>query len=411
MPLSSDSRVGKKVLLLEQYTRLGGLTHSFSRNGFTWDAGIHYLGEMGPEDRGKALLDWLSGSPIEMTPLGDIYDTLHIGDAAPIELTRPSVIQKLDLKQRFPDDTDAIDAWYEALRLGKKVLWTIFQLRLMPPGLGKVLKWWNRRAIKQWCKRTTAQVANDLTDNPELAAVFSAQWGDFGGRPATTSFAMHALVISSYLEGGGYYPAGGGAAIADAMVATITDGGGQARTGVKVSSLLLENDRVIGVTTSDGENILADHVISDIGARETVEKLLPPEHGHQEWVKEIRSLGSNICHFSLFLGFSGDIEAAGATKSNHWLYPTGETDVVWTDVLEHPPPAMFVSFASLKDPDHDPGPDSKYAGEIIAWADWSTVKQTTRISNAGLKLPCLNSSGSTSRNWPKWLYFAKSRHR
>ena len=45
------SRVGKKVLMLEQHRTLGGLTHSFSRDGFTWDVGVHYLSEMAPEDR------------------------------------------------------------------------------------------------------------------------------------------------------------------------------------------------------------------------------------------------------------------------------------------------------------------------------------------------------------------------
>jgi all-trans-retinol 13,14-reductase len=48
-------------------------------------------------------------------------------------------------------------------------------------------------------------------------------------------------------------------------------------------------------------------------------------------------------------------------------------DVVWTDVPDSPPPGMFVSFASLKDPGHDPGPSQKHAGEIVAWADWSAV--------------------------------------
>ncbi|MDH5276826.1 MAG: FAD-dependent oxidoreductase, partial [Gammaproteobacteria bacterium] len=36
------SRVGHRVLLLEQYQTLGGLTHSFARNGFSWDVGLHY---------------------------------------------------------------------------------------------------------------------------------------------------------------------------------------------------------------------------------------------------------------------------------------------------------------------------------------------------------------------------------
>ena len=368
------SRLGRKVLLLEQYHTLGGLTHSFSRDGFTWDAGIHYLGDMGPDDRQKAILDWLSDTPIEMAPMGAIYDTLHIGDAPPIELSRPAAAQKLDLKERFPDESDAIDAWYDALHHGPEALETIGQARSMPAVFGTAMKWWKRRPIRRWCERTTAEVANELTDNPELAAVFSAQWGGFGGRPSTASFAMHALVVGSYLDGG-FYPVGGGSMIAEGLLATINSAGGEARAGIAVEELLFEDDRVVGVRTSDGDEIYADQVISDIGARETVDRLLPEGRGDQEWVAEIRSLGSNICHFSLFLGFSGDIEAAGATKSNHWLYPTGEVDAVWTDVSDSLPPSMFVSFASLKDPAHDPGPDRKHAGEIIAWADWSTVQR------------------------------------
>ena len=30
---------------------------------------------------------------------------------------------------------------------------------------------------------------------------------------------------------------------------------------------------------------------------------------------------------------------------------------------------------ATEDPAHDPGPDRKYAGEVIAWTDWSTVER------------------------------------
>jgi all-trans-retinol 13,14-reductase len=33
----------------------------------------------------------------------------------------------------------------------------------------------------------------------------------------------------------------------------------------------------------------------------------------------------------------------------------------------------------LKDPDHDPGPSQKYAGEIVAWTDWSVVAKDGRV--------------------------------
>ncbi|HNS88093.1 MAG TPA: hypothetical protein PKH09_14415, partial [Parvularculaceae bacterium] len=40
-----------------------------------------------------------------------------------------------------------------------------------------------------------------------------------------------------------------------------------------------------------------------------------------------------------------------------------------------PPPGIFVSFASLKDPAHDPCPDQKHVGEVLALTDWSTVER------------------------------------
>ena len=194
-------------------------------------------------------------------------------------------------------------------------------------------------------------------------------------RPSKASFAMHALITASYLESGAWYPKGGGEAFAEGLLPTIAKAGGEARASTRVETLLIDEDRVVGVGTSAGEDIRADTVISGIGARETVNHLLPPDCGHQDWIDDIRALPHSVAHFALFLGFEGDIERAGATRSNHWIYPTGQVDVVWTDVPATPPPGMFVTFASLKDADHDPGPSQRYAAEIDAWTDWSVIEK------------------------------------
>ena len=91
------------------------------------------------------------------------------------------------------------------------------------------MKWWHGHAIDRWCKRTTQEVIDEITDNPDLAAAFAAQWFDHGGRPSKASFAMHALITGSYLESGAWYPAGGGAAFAEHILPTITKAGGEAR--------------------------------------------------------------------------------------------------------------------------------------------------------------------------------------
>jgi len=367
------SRTGHRVLLLEQYKTLGGLTHSFSREGFNWDVGIHYLSGVAPGEPERQLIDWLSDTPIEFVSMGAVYDNLHIGAAKPLPLSRPYEAQEMDLKERFPNEAKAIEAWTAALHAGRDAMLKVFPTRAMPEVAGTALKWWNRRAIERWCGRTTSEVIADITPNKELAAAFAAQWPDHGGRPSKASFAMHALISASYLECGAWYPVGGAAAFAKHILPTIRAAGGEARADVRVDALLFDGDTVVGVRTADGEELRAGAVISAVGARETVDTLLPNSGAHEDWIAEIRSLSSSIAHFTLFLGFEGDVEDAGATKSNHWLYPTGDVDALWTKAPDGVPPGMFVSFGSLKNPAHDPGPSRKHMGELLAWTDWSTV--------------------------------------
>lgn len=369
------SRTGHKVLLLEQYHTLGGLTHSFSRDGYTWDVGIHYLGGLAPDEPERYLLDWLCDTPMEFASMGAVYDTLHLGEKEPLRLSRPFEAQELDLKARFPEEAAAIEGWTHAMRKGREALLTVAQVKSLPAPFGAGLKWWRRKEIDRWCRRTTEEVARSLTNNEDLIAALTAQWGDFGGRPSKASFAMHAMAVGSYLECGAWYPVGGGASFARHILPTISAGGGEARAGVKVTSLLMEDDRVVGVMTADGEAIHADAVISNIGARESVEYLVPEDSACQDWIEQIRALGQNVANFSLFLGFEGDIESAGATRSNHWIYPNGVVDALWNSAPDEPPPGIFVSFASLKDPSHDPGRKQKHVGEVLALTDWSTVER------------------------------------
>jgi len=169
------SKMGHKVLLLEQYKTLGGLTHSFSREGFSWDVGIHYLGCVAPDDRERALIDWLTHTPMEFEPMGAVYDNLHLADALPLALSRPFEAQERDLKDRFPDDAEAIEKWIAALRVARETMYTMASTRAMPDFVGHMIEWWNQRAIDKWCKRTTQEVADSITQNPELAAAFTAQ--------------------------------------------------------------------------------------------------------------------------------------------------------------------------------------------------------------------------------------------
>jgi len=369
------SRLEHKVLLLEQAQTIGGLTHSFSRDGFAWDVGLHYCGTFGHDQPAGRILDWLSGGTIEFRSIGTVYDNLHFPDGFEISVARPEAAYKMELKDRFPDSAAEIDAYFEALHSGETAAHMVAGGRSVPEPFRSAQRWLNRRKIQRWCGRTTGEVIADIITDPKLASVLSAQWGTYGGKPKEASFGMHAIVMSHYLDGAGY-PVGGASAIAAGLVPVIEAAGGSARPETPVSAILFEEGKAIGVRTSAGEEINAPVIVSAIGAGETVKRLLPEQIREQEWAREIASFKPAICHFEVFLGFEGDIARHGATRSNHWFYESWDTNEgIWAVADGGPIPMMFASFPSLKDPEHDPGPSNRHTGQAMVWADWSSVAE------------------------------------
>lgn len=367
------SRLDHKVLLLEQAPMIGGLTHSFSREGFTWDVGIHYCGLFGHDQLGGRILDWLSEGAIKFQSVGTVYDTLHFPGNFNISVGRPAAAYKKELKDNFPDSAAEIDAYFDALLLAEEAGRMAGGEHAMPDPFRQAHRWWNKKKIERWCNRTTHEVINELITDPKLAAVLSAQWGTYGGKPKEASFAFHGIIMGHYLEGAGY-PVGGAGAIAKGLVPTIESAGGKALASTPVSEIILDNDKAVGVRTQSGEEFKAPIIVSAIGAGETVKKLLPENIRQQDWAQEIQTFKPSICHFDLFLGFEGDISKYGATKSNHWFYESWDTsDAIYNGANDEPINMMFVSFGSLKNPAHEPGPDQKHSGDILIWADWSSV--------------------------------------
>ena len=378
------SRMEHKVLLLEKAQTIGGLTHTFSRDGFSWDVGLHYCGMFGDDEPADKVLDWLSDETVQFKSIGTVYDTIHFPDGFDIAVGRPAEAYKSELKERFPDNAAEIDAYFEALVSGEEAIRLVSAERSMPEPFRSAHRWWNKKKIERWCGRTTSEVIGECISDPKLAAVLSAQWGTYGGIPKQASFAIHALIIRHYLEGAGY-PVGGAGSIAAGLVPVIESAGSSARPETMVDEILIDHGRAVGVRTMSGQEIEAPTIVSAIGAGETVDRLLPREIGEQEWAVEIAAMQPSICHFEMFLGFEGDIEKLGATRSNHWFFESWDTnDGLWTNT-ENPIQMMFVSFPSLKDAEHDPGPLHRHTGQFMVLADWSTVADF--ITDDGIKDP------------------------
>src|SRR5271165_3845819 len=71
---------GKKVLVLERHCTPGGYTHSFNRPGYSWDVGVHYIGQIqNPASPVRAVFDHLTDGQLQWQPMPDVYDRIVIG--------------------------------------------------------------------------------------------------------------------------------------------------------------------------------------------------------------------------------------------------------------------------------------------------------------------------------------------
>jgi all-trans-retinol 13,14-reductase len=179
---------------------------------------------------------------------------------------------------------------------------------------------------------------------------------------------MQALVSKHYFYGG-YYPVGGASRIAGTILPSVVEAGGAVRVNAEVQTVIMRKGRAVGVRLASGEEITAPVVISDAGAVNTAHMLPESERG---WAAPIESLEPSPAHLCLYLGFEGDIRAAGATPANLWLYDSWDHDAMlgWRPERGDPPPCLYVSFPSLKDPEHDPGPEMLHTGEIVTFVPW-----------------------------------------
>ena len=364
------TRSGFRVLILEKHHTAGGLTQTFTRKGFTWAVGLHYLGDMGVGRPSRNIIDWLSGGAIQFAPSGPVYDTVHLPGGFEFQFARTEAALVAELKERFPASRVEIDAFFVAIQQAERAGRGIFEQRAMPTLLGKTLRLLHRADIDKWWSRTTDAVLREMISDPTLRAVLAAQRGDYGPDPRESSFGLHATVMRHYMNGA-YFPIGGAGAFVANLVPVIEHGGGEVRTGAPVADIMIENDLVAGVRLQDGTEELCSLVFSDAGARNTIMKLLPEAVRESEWAGEVMALRPSACHIGMYLGFNGNIHSRGATSSNHWFYESLDiADGLWRDPQHRlSAPALYVTFPSLKQRNIDLS-DAKPTAELVTFTDW-----------------------------------------
>ncbi len=341
----------QRVLVLERHYRIGGYTHVFTRPGYEWDVGVHYVGSVGPRGALRPLFDQLTDGKLEWAPLPAVYDAIELGSRR-YELVAGARRFVDTLAQSFPKERAALEQYVALVNATARRS----QLHHLAG---------SKRPLDL---RTTWEVLRTLTQNDELIAVLTAQYGDYGLPPRQSAFAMHAAVVEHYLEGA-WYPVGGSSMLARTLAPGIEAAGGELVTSAEVESVLVEQGAAVGVKLTSGEELRAKTIISDAGLPNTLGKLLPVAHRPSE----LQHAPASAAYLCLYLGFKKTDAELGLTGTNLWLYPDGQHDENAARFAANPDapfPLLYLSFPSAKDPDFQRRHPGRATVEVITMANW-----------------------------------------
>lgn len=373
------SLMGKKVCVLEQHYTAGGFTHAYEREGYEWDVGVHYIGEVHKPSSLKRIFDTISEGRLKWAAMEPIYDKIIIaGKEFDFVAGRENFIN--ELSKHFPQERANIETYVALIRKISTQTPKFFAASAMPKWMGVIYNKVRPLLVDKAFFKTTRDVLEGITQNQELISVLTGQWGDYGQTPNEAAFMMHALIAKHYLAGGAY-PVGGASEIARTIIPTIQKSGGEVFTYAEVDELLVENNICRGVKMTNGDEITADVVFTNVGFMNTVKRLYPEasrkQHNVEKWLNTDAIEYSKSTH-CLYAGFKGTTKELGLNTTNLWIYPNGDHDANVANYVKdssNPLPLIYVSFPSSKDPDWENRFPGKSTVEIVTIANMNEYEQ------------------------------------
>ena len=380
------AKQNKRVLVLEQHFTAGGFTHGFERKGgkFHWDVGLHYVGEMGEGSPYRSIFNYLTNGKLKWQQMPDLFDKFVYPDftfAVNANVDR----FKADLIQQFPQEKAGIDRYFKDIQSAANwfIVHCLFELfpTFLQPLLNLIFRKFGNIAT-----RTTQNYLDTNFQSVQLKAVLASQWGDYGLTPAQSCFGIHGVVVTHYFSGG-WYPVGGGSAIAPPMIETIERAGGKVIAQRRVTEIIIESGVAIGVKVANAAHLVgvaslrenrspeiyyAPKIVSDAGAFNTYLKLIPASVS-VPYRESIQAFPKGESVFTLYLGLKESAQKLGFKGENYWIYDTYDHEVIGKNISidsHNSPQFAYLSFPSLKN-DSAQG----HTAEIISSANYDNFSQ------------------------------------
>ncbi len=338
---------GAKVLVLEKYLIPGGSAGYFEREGYRFDVGASMIFGFGDQGTTNLLTRALDAVNVSLETIPDsVQIHYHLPDNLELKVHKNYEKFIQELSDKFPQEKVGIRRFYDdcwqvfnclnvmdllSLEEPRYLMRVFFQHPFACLGLVKYLP------------QNAGDIARRYISDPELLKFIDMECYCWSVVPAEKTPMINAgMVFSDRHYGGINYPKGGVGTIAEKLVEGLEKIGGEILYKARVTNILIENGRAVGVKLANGQEYRAKRIVSNATRWDTFEKLLPKDRmpkKEQKWQQRYEKSPSFL---SLHLGVKADVLPPG-TECHHIVLEQWET-------MEDEQGTIFVSIPTLLDP-------------------------------------------------------------
>jgi len=302
------AKAGLKVLIVEQHYKAGGCCQSFTRNGFTFDVGMHALvscseeGLLGRIIRELELQDKLT--LIKINPSDVIINAGH-------KLAIKNDINEtiVDLQKRFPLEAKAIEKFFNFIKNARFI-----------------------SLFSDFKDKTFKDILDLYFKDMRLRSLLSVLLGNIG-LPAHRVSALAAIFLyKEHIFDGGYYPSGGMQAFPDAFVEKFREYGGRILFSTKATNIRIRKNEVEGIVINTGDFIKSKYVISACDVNQTFLELIGEQKCDKKFITNLKAMVPAITAFLVFLGINKDLKNQLDICSGLWYFPINDINVCWEEM-------------------------------------------------------------------------------
>lgn len=344
---------GKSVLVLEQHNLPGGLATSFVRGKFEFEATMHEMMSIGPEERPLKIRQFFNDYGVNI-------DWMRVPEAYRIVL--PNSGLDVTLPAGFEEMADAIDKAVpgekdkvlKLMDLCNTVYNSVNVLSETPMSKLKMLK--EHEAFVKTAGYSAKEVLDTFGFNEKTIELLSPYWIYVGSPLDKLPFTIYAVLMADYFGGGSYICRHTSHEMSMAMATRAEELGAQIEYRQRVDKILVENGRVTGVRTARGDVIHSDYVISGSYPNKVYASMIEPASAvPSKAIRWVNGHRIGVTAFSVLMMLEGTPEELGITSYSTFSGSTMDTEKIWKSQYRLAPYDYITTICvSLTNPDAVP---------------------------------------------------------